>query len=119
MAFPGTLNINYYKGDSYEFNIFPKDASNAIFNLDGYNVKFSIAETRGSSSIIEGYSQISPDNSRIECAIMPGNGNAMDASKDYQYDVEISKVSTGYNKIYTLLTGTIFVQEQVTPPGAS
>lgn len=118
MAFPGTLNINYYKGDSYEFNIFPKDASNAIFNLDGYNVKFSIAETRGSSSIIEGSARISPDNSRIECAITPANGASMDAAKDYQYDVEIAKANSPYPKVYTLLTGTIFVQEQVTPPGA-
>jgi len=119
MAFPGTLNINYYKGDSYEFNIYPKDSSNAPFNLDGYSVKFTIAETRGSSSIIEGHATISSDNSRIECAIMPGNGASMNAAKDYQYDVEITKNASPYKKVYTLLTGTIFVEEQVTPPGVS
>ncbi len=119
MAFPGTLNINYYKGDSYEFNIYPKDSSNAIFNLDGYSVKFSIAASRGSTSIIEGYAQISADNSRIECAIMPGNGASMTAGTTYVYDVEIKKSSSPYQKVYTLLTGNISVQEQVTPPSGS
>ena len=119
MAFPGTLNINYYKGDSYEFNIFPKDSSNSIFNLDGYSVKFSIATVRGSSSIIEGHSIISPDNSRIECAIKPGNGASMTAGTTYFYDVEIKKTASPYDKVYTILTGSITVQEQVTLPGGS
>jgi hypothetical protein len=119
MAFPGTLNINYYKGDSYEFNIFPKDSSNAPFNLNGYSVKFSIAAARGSSSIIEGYAVISVDNSRIECAIKPGNGASMTAGTPYFYDVEIKKTSSPYDKVYTVLTGSISVQEQVTLPGGA
>jgi hypothetical protein len=119
MAFPGTLNINYYKGDSYEFNIFPKDSSNAPFSLDGYSVKFSIAASRGSSSIIEGYAVISSDNSRIECAIKPGNGASMTAGTPYFYDVEIKKTASPYDKVYTVLTGSISVQEQVTLPSGA
>lgn len=117
MAFPGTLNINYYKGDSYEFNIFPKDSSNSIFNLDGYEVSFSIATSRGSMAIIEGHAVISSDNSRIECAIKPNNGANMTAGTPYVYDVEIRKSASPYPKVYTILTGGITVQEQVTPPG--
>ena len=50
MSFPGTYNINYYKGDTFEFRVYPKDSSGAPFDLTGYqssDVKFSIAAARG------------------------------------------------------------------------
>ena len=47
MSFPATYNINYYMGDTFEFRIFPKDASGAPFPLAQYpNVRFTIAEKR-------------------------------------------------------------------------
>jgi len=36
MAFPGTYNINYYKGDTLEFRIYPKTADGEAFNLSPY-----------------------------------------------------------------------------------
>lgn len=36
MAFPGTYNISYYKGDTYEFRIYPKTANGDIFDLTPY-----------------------------------------------------------------------------------
>lgn len=119
MAFPGTYNISYYKGDTYEFKIYPKDASGAAFPLDGYDlsegVKFTISSDRGSSGIddqIEGYSAISTDRTHITCAIRPENGNLFNAT-NYVYDVEINKTATPYNIVRTLLTGTISVTDQV------
>jgi hypothetical protein len=119
MAFPGTYNISYYKGDTYEFKIYPKDASGAAFPLDGYDlsegVKFTISSDRGSSGIddqIEGYSAISTDRTHITCAIRPENGNLLNAT-NYVYDVEINKTATPYNIVRTLLTGTISVTDQV------
>ncbi len=36
MAFPGTYNINYYKGDTYQFRIYPKDTAGYPFDLSVY-----------------------------------------------------------------------------------
>ena len=123
MAFPGTYNITYYKGDSLEFRVYPKDAAGGAFPLSQYVnplgvTKFTIAPTRGATSgIIEGYAAISNDQTYILCAITPSNGASMTPGTTYVYDVEIARSSTPYSYVYTLLTGNITVSEQVTPPG--
>lgn len=122
MAFPGTYNINYYKGDTLEFRIYPKDASGAVFPLDNYDltngVKFTIAPQRGTDGVadqVEAFAEISLDRTYISCAIPPSAGNQLDPAIQYVYDVEISKVgSAGYDYTYTLLTGTITITDQVT-----
>jgi hypothetical protein len=43
----------------------------------------------------------------------------MTAGTTYFYDVEIKKTASPYDKVYTILTGSITVQEQVTLPGGS
>jgi hypothetical protein len=121
MAFPAVFNINYYRGDTYEFRIYPKDANGNPFPLTGYDlangVTFTMSTERGESGILdqlEGYSAISADRSYIDCAILPSNGDDMDLSTNYVYDVEISKAGTPYPLVTTLLTGTISVTEQIT-----
>ena len=53
MAFPGTYNISYYRGDSYEFNVYPKTSSGNAFSLTDYaSAVFTIATARGSSSLL-------------------------------------------------------------------
>lgn len=113
MAFPGELNINYYKGDTYEFQITPKKNDGTAFDLTGYSVKLRMSTTRGSSSVIEGWSEINNITNVINCAITPGNGDEMTAGQTYFYDVEIRKTQSPYNLVYTILTGSISVTEQV------
>jgi hypothetical protein len=121
MAFPGTFNINYYRGDTYEFKIYPKDSGGAAFPLTGYDLaegaKFTISTQRGLGGVedqIEAYAVISDDRSHINCAILPANGVAMADSQNYVYDIEISKAGTPYALVTTLLTGSISVTDQVT-----
>jgi hypothetical protein len=121
MAFPAIFNISYYRGDTYEFRIYPKDANGNPFVLTGYDVnegvKFTMSTERGESGILdqlEGYAKISADGSYIDCAILPSNGDDMDFSTNYVYDVEISKDGSPYPLVTTLLTGAISVTEQVT-----
>jgi len=121
MAFPGTFNISYYRGDTYEFKIYPKDSNGAPFPLVGYDpsdgVKFTISTSRGQIGIedqIEAYSAISPDLTHIVCAIRPENGNQLSLTSSYVYDIEISKPGTPYDTVITLLTGDITITEQVT-----
>lgn len=118
MAYPGTYDINYYKGDTFEFKIYPKDTSGATFNLSGYlPPKFKISNSRGGTVGVNGkieinaYAQI-VDNSYILCAIRPEDGASMNLAS-YVYDVEIGKNSSPYDYVYTLLSGKVTVTEQV------
>lgn len=118
MAFPGTYNINYYKGDTYEFRVYPKIASGATFDLEDYTVAGFYLSTERGGSTIEAVATIEQDSSGlwyVQCAIPPGTGSALDSSIDYVYDVEILKpaVGAGYPYRYTLLTGTISITEDV------
>ena len=123
MAFPGTYNFNYYKGDTFEFRVYPKDSAGGTFPLSQFVspsgiTKFTIAPSRGATSgVIEGYAEISNDQTYILCAITPANGALMTAGTAYVYDVEIARASASYDFVYTLLTGNITVTEQVTQPG--
>ena len=115
MAFPGTYNINYYKGDTYEFRIYPKTSNGDSFPLTGYDVKFAFSTTRGGSGTPgyhEAYSIII-DNSYILCAIRPGDSEYLTAGTQYVFDVEITKSATPYSLVHTVLTGNISITDQV------
>lgn len=111
MAFPGTFNINYYEGDTYEFKVYPKNSVGGVFNLSGYQVQFFIATARGSSATqFECFAEIGTD-STVTCTIPAGVGRQLVAGTSYVYDVEVRKPSTG--TVYTLLTGTVSVTADV------
>lgn len=197
MAFPGTYNINYYKGDTFEFNVYPKNSDGTAFNLNtdpAYSATFTIATKRGSASttqtglvatlvedslsvtlttgntsnlvvgqklvktsgtgvfatnayitaitssteftvsaghdtagqisfsvasIYTGVATISQDKTYITCAITPTNGFYLDPTKQYVYDVQISRSASPYPLVYTILNGTITVTDEVTLPSSS
>lgn len=119
MAFPGTFNISYYKGDTYEFRIYPKDSNGNVFDLTDYddeNIEFTIANGRGAGNDqFTGYAQKSSDGSYIRCAILPSTAANMTAGTQYVYDIEIKDLTnSSFQYVYTLLTGTISVTEQIT-----
>lgn len=119
MAFPGELNINYYKGDTYEFKVYPQKTDGSIFYLDDYsNATFKIATVRGTAGVsgqITGSAIISTDGTHILCAITPANGALMNPDITYEYDVQVYAPGSGtYDKVFTLLTGSISVTNDVT-----
>jgi hypothetical protein len=117
MAFPSTYNISYYKGDTLEFRIHPKDSSGNTFDLDGYegSEKFTIAPARGNPANEKvAFAEISDDKTYILCTIEPDIGLQLTAGTTYYYDIQIDKSGTDYDYVYTLLTGTITVTEHVT-----
>lgn len=120
MTFPATYNVNYYLGDTYEFNVYPKDASGKPFSLSSFDdVEFIIAARKGEQLAADpnpviGYATISSDGSHVKCAITPTNSLGLQDLDSYVYDVRVSKTNTTtYNTIYTLLTGTLSIQERV------
>jgi uncharacterized repeat protein (TIGR02543 family) len=116
MAFPGELNINYYKGDTHEFKVYPQKTDGSTFYLNDYsNATFTIATERGEDPVkrIIGSAVINSDH--IVCAITPENGADMDASLTYVYDVQVYKQgSNTYDYVFTILTGSISVTDDVT-----
>jgi len=121
MAFPGELNINYYKGDTHEFKVYPQKTDGSIFYLNDYgNATFTIAETRGEAEAIanrqiNASAKISNDGDYLTCAITPENGKLMDPLKTYVYDIQVySQGADTYDKVFTILTGNISVRDDVT-----
>ena len=120
MAFPGTYNFNYYRGDTFEFRVYPKDANGADFDLSGYaspqDVNFYISTSRGTSGVsdqIECFAEIPSGENFVLCVIRPADGSQLTPGTGYVYDVEITKSGTDYPFTYTLLTGNISVTDQV------
>lgn len=119
MAFPGTYNINYYYGDTYEFNVIPKKTDGSSFGLTTteWSAKFTIAPTRGAALAdqISCYAIIQ-DSSTIRCAIRPEDALNLDSSIQYVYDVEISKAAEPFDIVYTVLTGNLTITRDITTP---
>ena len=139
MAFPGTYNINYYKGDTLEFRIYPKKSDGSVFSLlpltdpayndtgttvsnTGINFNFEsagfyVSTSRGSEGVAnrhQCYASVSTDGTYVHCAIRPFDASYFDAGTTYVYDVEVRAPGTPYEYVYTLLTGTITVTDQIT-----
>lgn len=127
MAFPSRYNFNYYKGDTFEFRIYPKNSNGSAFDLTSYalsavppgdGAKFTIATARGAAGVgsrVTASAVISLSDNSIICTITPTNGNLLNAGTSYVFDVEIGKGSGSV--VYTLLDGNISVTDQVS--GAS
>jgi hypothetical protein len=119
MAFPGTYNISYYKGDTFEFRVYPKNSTGGVFSLTDYgNAKFTISTSRGASGVadqVSAYVAISDDSTYLNCTIRPADGAQLTAGTSYVYDVEVTKPAgaSGYPYTYTLLNGNISVTDQV------
>lgn len=112
MAFPGLYNFSYYKGDTFQFVIRPKNPNGENFDLVGYTAEFFIATSRGDNPTfsIEADAVVNSVSDIVTCTILPAVGSQLDAGS-YVYDVQISSSA---EVVYTLLTGTITVTEQVT-----
>jgi hypothetical protein len=111
MAFPGTYNFSYYRGDTNQFVIRPKNASGSSFDLTGYSAQFFIANRRGSTGTqYEAQAVVDTANDLVTCTILPGVGRSL-AAGTYVYDVQIT---TGAANIVTLLTGSITVTDDIT-----
>jgi hypothetical protein len=142
MAFPATYDFNYYKGDTFEFRIYPKKNDGTVFDLSQYYVptnfantpdyfvdnstpydsaQFTISTVRGSDGEpVKCFARVSDDGTFVQCAIRPLDSQYLVAGTEYVYDVEVRKPAgspggvSNYEIVHTLLTGTITITDQVT-----
>ena len=114
MAFPGTYNFSYYRGDTYQFIVRPKNANGTVFTLDDYSdgALFTIANRRGSTGTqVVATATVDITNHIITCTITPEQGRELTSGTTYVYDVQIEN---GASIVYTLLTGSITVTDDIT-----
>jgi hypothetical protein len=111
MAFPGTYNFNYYRGDTHEFVISPKNSDGTTFQLDSYsgNAAYTISTARATAATATAQAVINTTNDTIVCTILPAVGRNL-SSGTYVYDVQIN---SGATNVITLLTGTITVTDDI------
>ena len=114
MAFPGTYNFNYYRGDTFQFIVKPKDAAGAAFDLTGYTATFTIASSRGATptTYYAAVATVNTVDDIVTCTITTGTGQNLTPAITWVYDVQI----TDGSNVYTLLTGNITVTDDVREP---
>jgi len=125
MAFPGTYNFNYYAGDTFEFFVYPKNSSGGVFDdLSNYTALFLVSTARGVSASAAAINSVTAstdasatvqDGDHVSCTIKPAGGRKLTAPT-YFYDLQIqntSASSSSFGKVFTLLTGTISVTQDV------
>jgi hypothetical protein len=122
MAFPGTYNFNYYRGDTFEFIIRPKDGNGDPYSLDAFSVppagaSFTIASSRGEDPdfVYSGTATINPVDDIVTCTISAATGRNLTTNRTWFYDVQINDAAS--TNVFTLLTGSITVTDDIT--GAS
>lgn len=116
MAFPATYNISYYRGDTYDFVINPKNSNGGAFNLNGYSGLFVIASSRGDAAafVTNATASVNASAATVTCQIPASLGPILSGAS-YVYDIEINNSSSSAN--FTLLTGTISVTQDVARTG--
>lgn len=110
MAFPGTYNFSYYRGDLFEFVVRPKNSNGSNFDLADYSANFVIANQRGSSGTqYPCNAVVNATTDIVTCTITPAVGRTL-VPGTYVYDVQITD---GPTVVYTLLTGTVSVTDDI------
>lgn len=114
MAFPGTYNFNYYRGDTATFVIRPKTSTGSAFDLTGYTANFVIANRRGSTGTqYVATATVDASTDIITCTIVPSVGRTL-VPATYVYDVQITNTTPNPDVIFTILSGTVTVTDDIT-----
>jgi hypothetical protein len=116
MAFPATYNISYYRGDTYNFIINPKNPNGTAFNLTGNTALFVISTERGNpaAEVATGTAIVNAQAATVTCEIPNSLGSILSGAS-YLYDIEINNSSA--STTFTLLTGTISVTQDISRTG--
>lgn len=111
MAFPGTYNFSYYRGDTFPFIVRPKDANGDPFSLTGFSSIFTVATGRGAGATqYEMVSVVNVVDDIVTCTIPAATGRNLVGGTGYVYDVQITDGAS----IYTILNGAITVTDDIT-----
>ena len=113
MAFPTTRNLEYYRGDTFEFNVELKNQDGTDFDLSPFETyTFKIANQRGAGATQYTGTAVKIDPASVKCTITPTVGRSL-AAGQYFYDVQITDATPDPDVIYTVLTGILNVTDDI------
>lgn len=116
MGFPKTYNLDYYRGDTFEFKVYTKNQDGTDFDISEYETfTFKLANQRGSSGTqitAAAAKETDLEGSYVRCTITPTVGRTLSAGT-YVYDVQITDTTPTPNIIYTIVTGIITVTDDI------
>lgn len=106
---PANYDIQYYRGDTYEFYIQPKDIDGLPIDVSTFTPTFTIATERGTSPTASYACSAAATGTTIHCTITAGTGATLSAGTVYVYDVGVDDGGV----IHTYLTGNVYVTDRV------
>ncbi len=109
MAIPANYDIQYYRGNTYEFYIQPKDIDCLPIDVTSFTPSFIIATSRGPAPDTSYTCSASATGTTIHCTITAGTGATLSGGTVYVYDVSVDDGGT----IHTYLTGNVYVTDRV------
>lgn len=109
---PATYDIQYYRGDTYEFYIQPKDIDGMPIDVSGMTASFIVATSRGASPTAAFSCSAVTSGSTIHCTIPAATGATFVGNTVYVYDVNLVNGSVNH----TYLTGNVYVTDRVEIP---
>ena len=112
MTMPAYNSFQLYKGDTLKFTLSLKTSGSAVLLPTGTEFAGSVKE-KGTSSVTANFStNIISSASGVVLFTLPSAQSALlDAKKNWIYDAQVTDVN---GNVTTLLTGSIFVTDQVT-----
>lgn len=113
MTMPAYNSFQLYKGDTLQFTL-TLNASGSAYNIPaGSTFSGSIKEKNTSSTTADFETSVVSSASGIVLFTLPSTESSLlDAKKNWVYDVQF-ETSTGV--VTTLMAGSVFVTDQVTP----
>ena len=113
MTMPAFNSFQLYKGDTLQFQLTLKTSGSAYSIPEGSTFSGSVKEKRSSTVTSNFNTSVLSASSGIVLFTLPSTESAkLTSNKNWVYDVQI-KDNSDY--VTTLLTGNIFVTDEVTP----
>lgn len=111
-AMPKNYDISIYEGDTFQFTLTVKDASNVAVNLTGYTAKAQLKKSFDDASPIDFTCVISTPTSGVVNISLPASTTAdLIAGDTYIYDVQLTAPN---GNVRTYLAGDAIVIPEVT-----
>lgn len=113
MTMPAYNSFQLYKGDTLQFTLTLNTSGSAFSIPDGSFFAGAVKEKHTSSTTAEFNSSIVSSASGVVLFTLPSTESSLlDAKKNWVYDIQLE---TSGGVVTTLMAGSIFVTDQVTP----
>lgn len=112
MTMPAYNSFELYKGDTLRFSL-TLQTSGSAFSIPDGTVFSGAVKKKGTSSVTAQFdtSILSASAGKVLFTLNTTNSSLLDSSKNWVYDVQMVNSSS---VVTTLMTGNIFVTDQVT-----